>query len=383
MGRVRVTVVTKDLVNPWGMVFVPGSNDILVTERAGRLRVVRNGKLDPTALGPLPEVYVAGLGGMLDVALHPNFASNRLIYVAYSKPGPPLQPPPPAAEAPAGRGGRGGRGGAAEQRATVGVVRARWDGGTTLTDVKDIFVADAYHGGPGSPGGLGPSTGSYGTRLVFDGKGNLFVTMGERNYADFSQDPSSHAGKILRIRDDGSVPPDNPFVGTPGYKPEIYTLGHRNPLGLTIHPTTGELWSSEFGPRGGDEVNRILPAKNYGWYLVSQGMNYDDTPVGLGTNSKPYLEDPVLFWVPSIQPGNILFYSGNMFPQWRGNLLMATMSRSVMRATFDASGKPVGQERMLTELGQRLRDIRMASDGSLYLLTDETAGAMLRVEALR
>jgi glucose/arabinose dehydrogenase len=252
-----------------------------------------------------------------------------------------------------------------------------------LTDVKDIFVADAYHGGPGAARGLGPATGSYGTRLVFDGKGHLFVTMGERNYPDFSQDPSSHAGKILRIRDDGSVPQDNPFVGTPGYKPEIYTLGHRNPLGLTIHPMTGELWSSEFGPMGGDEVNRILAGKNYGWYLVSQGMNYDKTPVGLGTNSKPYLEDPVLFWAPSIQPGNIVFYVGNQFPQWRGNLLMATMSRSVLRATFDADGKPVAQERMLTDVGQRFRDIRVAPDGSLYLLTDENAGAMLRVEPAR
>jgi glucose/arabinose dehydrogenase len=378
LGRVHVTVVTKGLDTPWGMAFVPGSNDILVTERAGRLRVVRNGTLDPTPLGPLPEVYVAGLGGMLDVALHPDFASNRLVYFAYSKPDP--QQPPPPADAPAGRGGRGGGAG---QRATVAVARARWDGGSTLANVEDIFVADAYHGGPGAPGGLGPATGSYGTRLAFDGDGHLFVTLGERNYPDFSQDPSSHAGKILRLREDGSVPDDNPFIGTPGYKPEIYTLGHRNPLGLTIHPTTGELWSSEFGPRGGDEVNRILPGKNYGWYLVSQGMNYDDTPVGLGTNSKPYLEDPVLFWVPSIQPGNILFYFGEQFPQWRGNLLMATMSRSVMRATFDADGNPVSQERFLTELGQRFRDIRVARDGSLYLLTDVAAGAMLRVTPAR
>jgi aldose sugar dehydrogenase len=340
---------------------------------------VRNGMLDPAPLGPLPEVYVAGLGGMLDVALHPDFASNRLVYFAYSKPD-PQQPPAPAAEAP---GGRGGRGGGAGERATVAVARARWDGGSTLSNVEDVFVADAYHGGPGSPAGLGPATGSYGTRLAFDGDGHLFVTLGERNYPDFSQDPSSHAGKILRLRDDGSVPDDNPFIGTPGYKPEIYSLGHRNPLGLVFHPTTGELWSSEFGPMGGDEVNRILPGKNYGWYLVSQGMNYDSTPVGLGTNSKPYLEDPVLFWAPSINPGNLLFYFGEQFPQWRGNLLMATMTRSVLRATFDADGKPVSQERMLTELGQRFRDIRVARDGSLYLLTDETAGAMLRVTPAR
>jgi glucose/arabinose dehydrogenase len=249
-----------------------------------------------------------------------------------------------------------------------------------LSGLEDIFVADAYHGGPGAPSGIGPSDGSYGARLAFGSDGLLYISLGERNYPDMSQNPATHAGKILRVRDDGSVPPDNPFVGREGYLPEIYTLGHRNPLGLVFHPVTGELWSTEFGPRGGDELNRIEAGRNYGWYLVSKGTNYDGTPVGDGAGSKPGFEDPVLFWVPSINPGNLTFYEGDRFPAWRGNMLMAAMSRSVLRATFDNAGNPTGQERMLTELGQRFRDVRTGPDGFVYLLTDETFGALLRIE---
>jgi glucose/arabinose dehydrogenase len=195
-----------------------------------------------------------------------------------------------------------------------------------------------------------------------------------------SQNPATHIGKILRLRDDGTVPPDNPFVGRAGYKPEIYTLGHRNPLGLTIHPTTGDMWSTEFGPRGGDELNRIEAGKNYGWILVTEGEHYNNEPSAKGKNSVPGMEDPVLFWSPSINPGNLIFYEGDRFPAWKGNMLMAAMSRSVLRATFDAQGKPTGQERMFTELKQRFRDVRMGPDGFIYLLTDETAGAVLRIE---
>jgi len=184
----------------------------------------------------------------------------------------------------------------------------------------------------------------------------------------------------VRIRDDGTIPTDNPFVGKEGYKPDLYTIGHRNPLGLTIHPVTHELWSTEFGPRGGDELNRIQAGKNYGWILVTEGQHYNGEPTARGKNSVPGMEDPVLFWVPSINPGNLAFYEGDKFPAWRGDLLMAAMSRSLLRASFDAAGKPVGQERMLTELQQRLRDVRQGPDGLIYLLTDETAGAMLRIE---
>jgi len=354
---IRVTVVTKGLDHPWGMAFVPGG-DMLVTERSGRLRVIRNGVLDPTPLGPLPEIRALTLGGLLDVAIHPNFAQNRLIYFAYSKPGD---------EEPA--------------RATLAVGRARWDGGSALTDVKDIFVADAYHGGRGAPKGCcgqGPPDGSYGSRLVFDRAGFLYVTSGDRNYGEKSQDPSSDIGKILRLRDDGSIPPDNPFVGKAGYKPEIYTLGHRNPLGLTLHPVTGELWETEFGPMGGDELNHIERGKNYGWILATHGTHYDQTP---GGKSTPEMEEPVLYWgPPSINPGNLTFYNGDKFTAWKGNLLIGMMTRTLLRVTFDAQGKPTGQEKMLTELNQRFRDARTGPDGLVYLLTDETFGAVLRLE---
>ena len=219
--RLHVSVVTKGLDRPWGIAFLPdpstplgaGGMNALVTERPGRLRQIKNGVLDPTPIGPMPEMLATGLGGLLDVSLHPRFAQNRLIYLTYSKPG---------AKGPGD--------------ATTAVLRAKWDGGSTLTEVKDILVADAYHGGAGSPQGLGPASGSYGSRLAWDRAGFLYVSLGDRNYPPASQDPASHIGKILRIRDDGTVPADNPFVSRPGYKPEIYSLGHRNPLGLASTP---------------------------------------------------------------------------------------------------------------------------------------------------
>jgi glucose/arabinose dehydrogenase len=184
----------------------------------------------------------------------------------------------------------------------------------------------------------------------------------------------------VRIHDDGTVPKDNPFVGREGYKPDLYTIGHRNPLGLTIHPVTGELWETEFGPRGGDELNRIEAGNNYGWILVTEGAHYNGDPTVLGKNSAPGMTDPVLFWVPSINPGNLVFYDGDRLPGWRGDMLMAAMGRTLLRVRFDAAGKPTHQERMLTALDQRLRDVREGPDGLIYVLTDETAGAMLRIE---
>ncbi len=356
-GNVHVTVVTKGLDHPWALAFVPGG-DMLVTERPGRLRVIRNGVLDPKPLTGLPDIRAVSLGGLLDIALHPNFARNRLIYFTYSKPG---------KDDPA--------------HATTAVGRARWEGGSWLTDVQDIFVADAWIGGKGAPKGCcgqGPSDGnSHGSRLLFDRAGYLYVTSGDRNYGELAQDPSTDIGKILRIKDDGSIPPDNPFVGKAGYKPEIYTIGNRNPLGLTLHPVTGEIWESEFGPRGGDEVNRIQAGKNYGWIIVTKGEHYNGAP---SEKSHEGMVDPVLHWEPSINPGNLIFYSGDKFPAWKGDIIMGTMSRSVLRATFDAKGNPTGQERMLTELNQRFRDTRQGPDGFIYLLTDETFGAVLRME---
>jgi glucose/arabinose dehydrogenase len=362
-GRMRVSVVTKGLVRPWGVAFVPDGS-FLVTERPGRLRVVRNGVLDPTPIGPLPELAPYGLGGLMDVSLHPRFAENRLIYFTYSKPDPKQCP------------------NAKQCSATTTVARARWDGGSTLTDVKDIIVLDAWHGGPGSPQGVGPASGSFGSRLAWDRNGLLYITSGDRNYPPAAQDPNSHIGKILRVRDDGTVPPDNPFVGRQGYKPEIYTLGHRNPLGLAIHPTTGALWSTEQGPQGGDELNLIQAGKNYGWPEVSLGRNYDGTIVGKGFTAPGY-EEPVVFWVPAIAISGLSFYEGDKFP-WQGQALVGAMragtGRYAQRVTFNDKGLPTARDSMLVELAQRIRDIRPGPDGNVYVLTDEDAGAMLKIE---
>lgn len=360
-GRVHVTLVARGLDHPWGMAFAPDGS-ILVTERAGRLRVIRKGMLDPTPIAGVPAVAAEGIGGLFDIALHPDFARNRLIYLAYAKPDP-----------------------AVKGQSTLAVLRARWDGGNALSDVRDIFVADAWYGAQPWPKrccGQGPASGSHGGRLAFDRKGYLYVTSGDRNYGEKVQDPSNHFGKILRLNDDGSVPRDNPFVGKAGWKPEIWTLGHRNPLGLTIDPKTGALWESEFGPRGGDEINRIERGHNYGWIDVTQGAHYNGEPAK-GVKGVAGMDDPVLTWAPSINPGDLIVYRGNRFPGWKDSLLMATMTRSVLRASLDRNGNPVAQERMLGDMGQRLRDIRVGPGGDLYLLTDEKDGAVLRVTPAR
>lgn len=357
-SRVHVTLYAKDLDHPWGIAFLPDGG-MLVTERPGRLRVIRNGVLDPAPIGPLPAMLARSLGGLLDVSLHPRFAENRLIYLTYSKPG------------------------TEENSATTAVYRARWDGGSTLADGKDILVANAHHGGPGSDQSMGPATGSYGSRIAWDTNGLMYVTLGDRNIGKRAQDPGSHIGKILRLRDDGTVPPDNPFVGKAGWLPEIYTLGHRNPLGLAFNPATGDLWSTEQGPQGGDELNLIQAGKNYGWPRVSLGRNYDGTRVGEGF-SAPGFEEPIVFWVPAIAISGLSFYDGDKFPAWKGNAfvggLRANTGQHIQRVQFNAKGLPTGREIFLSELKQRVREVKAGPDGYLYVLTDETFGAILRVE---
>jgi glucose/arabinose dehydrogenase len=357
-ARHHVTVLTKGLDHPWGIAFLPDGS-MLVTERPGRLRVIRNGVLDPTPIGPLPPMLATGLGGMLDVALHPGFAQNRLIYFAYSKPG-------------EGQG-----------NATTAVYRARWDGGSTLADGRDILVADAYWGGPGTDQRLGPASGSYGARLAFDSAGLLYVSLGDRNIGPKAQDPNSHIGKILRITDEGRVPADNPFVSRAGYKPEIWTLGHRNPLGLAFNSADGKLWSTEEGPQGGDELNLIVKGKNYGWPEVSLGRNYDGTIVGKGFTA-PGFEEPVVYWVPAIAISGLSFYNGDKFPAWKGNAFVGGMRNNtgqhIQRVTFNAKGDPIGREILIPDLKQRIREVRPGLDGNIYALTDETFGAVLKIE---
>jgi glucose/arabinose dehydrogenase len=393
-------------VHPWGIAFVP-NGDLLITERnslipsePGRLRVIRNGVLDPTPLGPLPDMAAEGLGGMMDVSLHPQFAQNRLIYFTYSKRHADRTQCLPEAERQALREKMQN----SPCSATTAVARARWDGGSTLTNVQDILVTKGWYGGPAAPRtdcgrgagaaddnasiargcSVGPATGSFGSRLAWDKAGLLYVTTGDRNSPMLSQDPQNHNGKILRIRDDGSVPPDNPFVGNAKYLPEIYSLGHRNPLGLWYRESTGELWSTEEGPQGGDELNVIKAGKNYGWPLAGLGRNYDGSIIGQGF-SGPNIEDPAAFWVPAIAISGLSIYDGDKFPAWKGQAFVGAMRNGtgqfVARVTFNAKGQATGRDHsMLADLRQRIREVKPGPDGLIYVLTDENAGAVLKIE---
>jgi aldose sugar dehydrogenase len=360
-------VATKGLNQPWSLAFLP-DGAMLVTERPGRLRIVRNGVLDPTPVAGLPDIQAAGLAGLMDVQLHPRFGENKLVYITYHK---------PAANADAAAAGRG-RGGPA---GTITLARGRWDG-AKLVDVKDIFSA--------IPSGNA-------SRIIFGRDGLIYMSVGfgdppQANQGNPDperqppQDPMSLAGKTLRLKDDGTVPADNPFVGRAGYRPEIYTLGHRNILGLAVHPTTGAIWSVENGPNGGDEVNELAPGKNYGWPIVGNGRFY----LGPRVSVNPYrdgMEPPVVYWVPAIAPSGLTFYTGDKFPQWKNNLFVGGMrqgevprSGHLERIDFNDKWEELHRESMLRELQNRIRDVRQGPDGLLYVLTAENDGALLRIE---
>ena len=346
---IRVVPVARGLSHPWSLAFLP-DGAMLVTEREGRLRMIRNGLLDPTPIDGVPKVFARVLGGLLDVALHPAFAQNRIVYLAYSKAGD-------------------------DNLSTTALARGRLDG-STLTDVKDIFVANTWS----------KSNTNYGGRIAFDRAGFLYLTIGERQEQQRAQDTKDHGGKVIRLRDDGSVPPDNPFVGRAGYQPEIYTLGHRSPQGLAMNPVTGALWENEHGPLGGDELNILAPGKNYGWPLVTFGTDYDGTKISDETR-RADLESPFVYWVPSIAISGLTFYTGDRFPQWKGNVFVGAMfagrSRGtghIQRIVINEAGRPINREPMLAELRQRIRDVRQGPDGLLYVLTDEDDGMLLRLE---
>ena len=344
-GQVRVSVM-KGLSHPWSLAFLP-NGDILITERPGRLRIVRNGVLDPQPISGVPTVYNQSLGGLMDIALHPRFEETRWVYLSYTKP--------------------------VDGAHTSALVRGRLDG-MALLDVKELFVADAVGKGPAAGNGM-----------TFGRDGYLYMAVGGAN-DDIAQDPNSHFGKILRFRDDGSVPSDNPFVGRAGYKSEIYSLGHRNMLGLTVHPTTGEVWQNENGPLGGDEVNILKPGGNYGWPIVSYGRQYSGARVSDRTSQEGF-EDPVLVWTPSIAISGMTFYTGDRFPAWKNNLFVGGLqfgripgTGRMHRIVFNENWEELRREEFFVDLRQRIRNVRQGPDGLLYALTDEDDGALLKLE---
>ena len=356
-SRIRVSVVTAGLTYPWGLAFLPDGR-VLVTERLGTLRQIRDGALDPAPIAGVPEVSTAAaLAGLMDVAAHPRFAENRLVYLTYSKP--------------------------AADGSTVALARGRLEDGA-LSGVRDVFVADAAANGGAS-------------RVVFAPDGTLYLSVGGAfsGRRPLAQDPASHVGKVLRLRDDGAAPDDNPFADRPGHRPEVFSLGHRNPMGLAIHPETGELWASEHAPMGGDEVNRILPGRNYGWPVVSYSREY----FGPRVSERPWreeMEQPEIVWIPSIAPSGLVFYSGDRFPAWRGDLfagslMTARVARTghLERIEFNRQGMEQRREWLLADLRRRIRDVEQGPDGLLYVLTAGSflgrdpargAGALLRIE---
>jgi glucose/arabinose dehydrogenase len=345
--KIRVSVVARGLSHPWAIAFLP-DGAMLITERPGRLRVVRNGVLDPVAIPGVPQVRTDGNGGLMDVALHPRFAENGLIYLTYTK--------------PVG-GGKG----------TPALARAKLEGGA-LKEVRDLVVPEAYEGNSGLNG-----------RVVFGRDGMIYMSTGG-NIAKVSQDPNSLRGKILRLRDDGSVPDDNPFHGRSEYRPEIYTVGHRNTLGLIVHPATGALWNHENGPNGGDEINIILPGRNYGWPLASFGRDYPGPRISEHP-TRDGLESPLVVWLPAIAVAGMAVYTGDRFPAWKGNVFVGSLRTGgipgtghLERIVFNEKTEEIRRESMLWELKQRIREVRQGPDGLLYLLTDEDDGALLRIE---
>jgi len=343
--RIRVTAVTRALEYPFSLAFLPDGN-MLVTERAGRLRIIRNGVLDPKPVGGPPSYWSGESGapgavhGYMDIALHPKFADNGYIYLTYTKP-------------------------IDEKRRVVAIARGRWNG-QALTDVRDIFVSDQ--------GGT--------SRIAFGRDGTLFMT----TTGNDPQNPNTLGGKVLRFRDDGGIPPYNPFVGVAGKGPEVYALGIRSSLGLAVHPGTGEMWENENGPNGGDEINILKPGLNYGWPLVSYGRTYQG-PWQSAPPGHAGFEPPVVIWVPAIAVSGMAFYTGDKLPKWKGDIFVGSLRTGEIPGTghlerilFNQKMEELRRESLLTELRQRIRDVRQGPDGLLYLLTDEKEGAVLRIE---
>jgi glucose/arabinose dehydrogenase len=343
-GKLEVQTAASGLAYPWALAFLPEGR-MLVNERPGRMRIVSpQGQLSPAVKG-VPEVWATGQGGLLDVVTDKDFTANKTIYFCYSE-----------------RSGSGGRTAVARGKLVDGAA-------PKLDDVKVIFRQD----GPLSTGN------HYGCRIVQAPDSNLFVSLGEHFiYRDEAQNLGNHLGKVIRIAPDGSVPKDNPFVGRDGAKPEIWSYGHRNEQGLAINPASGELWEIEHGPRGGDEVNIIAKGGNYGWPVIGYGIDYSGAKIHDST-SNAGMEQPIKYWVPSIAPSGMAFYTGDMFPRWRGSLFTGALAGQMLVRLQLKGDTVTSEERILQNLNERIRDVRQGPDGALWLLTDSSAGRILRI----
>lgn len=344
----KVVEIAKGLDHPYSIAFLP-DGAMLVTERAGRLRMIKDGKLVDAPIGGVPPVHVGSQAGLFDVVLHPKFAENNLIYLVYAH-------------------------GTGKQNATR-VARARLDG-AMLQDLKVIFEA--------AP--LKDTNSHYGGRMAFLADGTFALTVGDGfEYREKAQDLSAHLGKIVHLNDDGTVPQDNPFTAQKGARPEIWSRGHRNEQGLAFDGETGRLWEHEHGPQGGDELNIIEPGRNYGWPVITYGMDYSGAYVSPYTE-RPGMEQPVVYWTPSIAPSGLAIYRGDKFPAWNGDLFVGALAfKHLRRVDLDEAGNVAAQEELLTELGQRIRDVRTGPDGYIYVTTDYDAkanpsGRVLRLE---
>jgi glucose/arabinose dehydrogenase len=341
---IKVETFAKALVHPWGMAFLPGGR-LLVTERPGRVRLVdKDGKLSAPLAG-VPKVYASGQGGLLDVQIGPDFATSSAVYLSYADPR---------------DGSRNGT--------SLALGKLVEDGsGARLADVKVIFRQEPSYA----------SSNHFGSRIVFTRDGSLFLTLGDRYSArDEAQNPANHLGKLVRLTADGSPYTGNPKK--PGWRPELWSIGHRNVQGAALHPQSGKLWTIEHGARGGDEINVPEAGKNYGWPVITYGRDYSFLKIGEGT-AKPGLEQPIYYWDPSIAPSGAAFYTGDRFPEWKGNLFVGALAGQALHRLVLDGERIVGEEKLLADLGERIRDVRNGPDGVLWLLTDSPEGRVLRV----
>ena len=341
---VKLTVVADGLDHPWGMAFLP-DGAMLVTERdPGTIRIVEADGKVRRPLVNVPDAYTSGQGGMLDIAIDPNYAENKLIYFSYAE---------------SGDGGAG-----------TAVARGKLDRAVNI--VNDVEVV--FRQMPKTYGGR-----HFGSRLVFSPEGHLYITVGERGERERTQDFTINRGQVIRINPDGSIPDDNPFVGRDGYRPETWSVGHRNPQGAARHPETGKLWINGHGAAGGDEVNIPLPGRNYGWPVISYGEHYSGGKIGVGTH-KEGMEQPIHYWDPSIAPSGMAFYTGDKFPKWKGNAFVGALKYQLLaRLTLDGE-KVVAEERILEGIDKRIRAVTDGPDGYLYILVDEDPGQIIRIE---